>query len=191
MKTLVAYASRHGATREIAEWIAGTLRAEGEEVTIAAVTDPVDVAEYDAFVIGSAAYMGHWLEDATAFVRRHRAVLTGRPVWLFSSGPVGDAPVDATKRQEMIESSRPLDFDEFDASLRPRDEAIFFGAMDRDAKPIGLMERLGAPFMRLPSVRKAMPYGDYRDRPAVEAWAAGIARELRRLEDAYPEMTPA
>jgi hypothetical protein len=36
-----------------------------------------------------------------------------------------------------------------------------------------------------------MPYGDYRDRPAVEAWAAGIAGELRRLEDALPEMTPA
>jgi menaquinone-dependent protoporphyrinogen oxidase len=115
----------------------------------------------------------------------------GRPVWLFSSGPVGDAPVDADKRQEMIESSRPLDFDEFDATLHPRDEAVFFGAMDRDAKPIGIMERLGAPFMRLPSVRKAMPYGDYRDRPAVEAWAAGIARDLRRLEDALPAVTSA
>ena len=191
MNTLVAYASRHGATREIAEWIAGTLRADGREVTLAAVTEPVDVAGYDAFVIGSAAYMSHWLEDATTFIRHHRAILMGRPVWLFSSGPIGDAPVDAGKRREMIESSRPLDFDEFDATLRPRDEAIFFGAMDREAKPIGIIERLGAPFMRLPSVRKAMPYGDFRDRPAIEAWAQGIARELRRLEDALPATTPA
>jgi menaquinone-dependent protoporphyrinogen oxidase len=191
MKTLVAYASRHGATREIAEWIAGTLLAAGEEVTIAAVTDPVDVAEYEAFVIGSAAYMGHWLGDATAFVRRHRAILTGRPVWLFSSGPVGDAPVDPTKRQEMIESSRPLDFDEFDASLRPRDEAVFFGAWDRDAQPVGLVERIGAAFMRLPVVANSVPFGDYRDRPAVEAWAVGIARDLRRLDAALPEATSA
>jgi len=186
MKTLVAHASRHGATREIAEWIAGTLRDEGQEVTLAAVTDPVDVARYDAFVIGSAAYMGHWLSDANAFVRRHRATLENRPLWLFSSGPTGDGGGEPDKRQEMVESSRPLDFDEFDQSLRPRDEAVFFGAWNRDAQPIGLVERIGAAFMRLPVVRDSVPFGDFRDRPAIEAWAAGIARELRRLEEAVP-----
>jgi menaquinone-dependent protoporphyrinogen oxidase len=190
MKTLVAYASRHGATREIAEWIAGTLQAEGAEVTLAAVTDPVDVAVYDAFVIGSAAYMGHWLKDATGFVRRHRAVLVGRPLWLFSSGPVGDVPADAKKGREMVDSSRPLEFDEFDASLRPRDEAVFFGAWERDTQPIGLIERIGAAFTRLPVIGDAAPFGDFRDRLAIEAWAAGIARDLRLL-DARPAGTPA
>ena len=34
-------------------------------------------------------------------------------------------------------------------------------------------------FMRvMPEARKALPAGDYRDWPAIEAWAEGIAGEL-------------
>jgi menaquinone-dependent protoporphyrinogen oxidase len=190
MQVLVAYATRHGATRGIAEWIAETLRAEHLEVTLAGVGDPIDLGAYDAYVIGSAAYMGRWLKEAAAFVADHRAELAERPVWLFSSGPVGDARVDA-KGNDVIEASRPLDFDELAESIRPRDEAVFFGAWDRDARPIGLVERLGAPFLHLPAIRKALPTGDFRDRPAVEAWATGIARELRSLEPVDALAAPA
>jgi menaquinone-dependent protoporphyrinogen IX oxidase len=48
--------------------------------------DPVG---YDAAVIGSAAYYFHWMKPATEFVCRNRDTLTSRPVWLFSSGPLG------------------------------------------------------------------------------------------------------
>jgi hypothetical protein len=30
----------------------------------------------------------------------------------------------------------------------------------------------------MPAIREAMPYGDFRDWPEIEAWAVGIAREL-------------
>jgi menaquinone-dependent protoporphyrinogen oxidase len=33
--------------------------------------------------------------------------------------------------------------------------------------------------MRMPAVREALPAGDFRDWPAIEAWAEEIARELR------------
>jgi menaquinone-dependent protoporphyrinogen oxidase len=190
MNVLVAYASRHGATREIAEWIAEALDREGLEVTLSSVTEPIDVDAHEAFVIGSAAYMGHWLGEASAFVRDHRKVLARAPLWLFSSGPIGTDRIDA-KGRDVIEASRPLDFDELADSLHPRDEAIFFGAYDPQAAPVGVIERLGAPFLRLSAVRAAMPAGDFRDRPAIEAWAMGIARELRRIEDAVPIETPA
>jgi hypothetical protein len=42
--------------------------------------------------IGSAVYAGHWLEPAKRLVERHRGSLSELPVWLFSSGPVGDPP---------------------------------------------------------------------------------------------------
>lgn len=72
MNVLVAYASRHGATQGIAERIARTLESDGLEVTPKPV-DTVDAIEgYDAFVVGGAAYIGHWLKDAASFVRRHR-----------------------------------------------------------------------------------------------------------------------
>jgi menaquinone-dependent protoporphyrinogen oxidase len=177
MNVLVAYASRHGATKGIAERIAQTLEPHGHDVTLRPADQVSAVAGYDAFIIGSAAYAGHWLTEARGFVRQHRELLASRPVWLFSSGPIGTDMVDA-KGRDVFEASRPAEFAEFATSIHPRDERVFFGAFDPDAKPIGLMERLGAPFMRMPGVREAMPAGDFRDWPQVEAWAEGIAREL-------------
>jgi menaquinone-dependent protoporphyrinogen oxidase len=177
MKVLVAYATRHGATKGIAERIAQTLGPRGHEVTLEPADRVSAVAAYDAFIVGGAAYAGHWLKGATEFVRKHREVLASRPVWLFSSGPIGTDLVDA-KGRDVFEAARPAEFAEFAGSIHPRDEAVFFGAFDPDAKPIGLMERFGSPFMRMPAVREAMPAGDFRDWPQIDAWAEGIAREL-------------
>jgi menaquinone-dependent protoporphyrinogen oxidase len=137
------------------------------------------LGEYVAFVVGSAAYMGGWIDEATGFVRRNRELLANRPVWLFSSGPVGTETVDA-KGRDVIKASEPREFAEFADAIHPVDERVFFGAYDPDTKPIGLIERLGARFMRLPAIREALPAGDFRDWPEIEAWAGEIARELQR-----------
>src|SRR5258705_13857553 len=92
MKVLVAAASRHGATQEIAEAIGRTLNGEGVHAEVAANVDASDPAGYDAVVLGSAVYMGHWLEAATKFVEAHGTALSARPTWLFSPGPIGDPP---------------------------------------------------------------------------------------------------
>ena len=178
MRILVAYATRHGATRGIAERVAETLKARGLDVTLEPVERAPAVTDYDAFVVGSAAYAGHWLKEATQFVQRNRAVLERHPVWLFSSGPIGTETVDA-KGRDVLDAAEPHEFTEFATAIQPRDQRVFFGAFDPDAAPIGLAERLGAPFMRMASVRKAMPAGDFRDWPGIEAWAEGIAREVQ------------
>jgi len=180
MKILVAYASRHGATRGIAERLAQRLERNGLDVTLEHVDRVGAVDDYDAFVIGSAAYNHHWLKEATRFARRHRTRLESRPVWLFSSGPIGTATVDATG-QDPLKAAVPREFAELAAAVRPRDLKIFYGAYDPSAPPIGLVERLGAPFMRMAAVRDAMPSGDFRDWAAIDEWAAGIARELGRV----------
>src|SRR5687768_14742059 len=114
MTTLVSYASRHGATRGIAERIASTLASSGVDVVLKPVGEVGAIDAYDAFVIGSAAYMGGWLGEATTFVRRNVEPLSTRPVWLFSSGPVGPERVDL-KGRDVLEASRPNVFDEFAA----------------------------------------------------------------------------
>jgi menaquinone-dependent protoporphyrinogen oxidase len=177
MKVLVAYASRHGATRGIAERIAHTLEQRGLEVSLQPADRVDDVADYDGFVIGSAAYMTHWLKETRELVRRHGAVLASHPVWLFSSGPIGTETVDA-KGRDVLVASEPTEFAEFAGAIHPRDERVFFGAYDPDAEPTGLMERLGSVFTRMPAVREALPAGDFRDWPQIESWADGIAREL-------------
>jgi menaquinone-dependent protoporphyrinogen oxidase len=177
MRILVAFASRHGATRGIAERIAQSLQARGHDVTLTPAEQVSDISDYDGFVIGSAAYNGRWLTEATRLVRQHRDLLARRPVWLFSSGPVGTELVDA-KGRDVVEASRPAEFAEFAESIHPRDERIFFGAYDPDAEPVGAVERFGAWFMRIPAIRKALPAGDFRDWPQIESWADGIALEL-------------
>jgi menaquinone-dependent protoporphyrinogen oxidase len=79
MHVLVAYASRHGATQGIAERIARTLQEAGVDAEARPAATIKSVAGYDAFVIGSAAYMFHWEKDASSLVRRNRAALAGKP----------------------------------------------------------------------------------------------------------------
>ena len=179
MRVLVAYATRHGATRGIAERIAETLSASGVDAEARPAGSIGALDGYDAFVIGSAAYMNHWLKDAATLVRRHRRLLRERPVWLFSSGPVG-GPTDAKGRDQRA-AAVPKDIIEFGPALQARDHHVFFGAYEVDREPIGLAERLAAPIMsRLPAAaRESMPTGDFRDWPEIEAWAREIARQLR------------
>jgi menaquinone-dependent protoporphyrinogen oxidase len=186
MQVLVAYASRHGATQGIAERIAETLERSGLDAIVRQAKDAGPLDRYDAFVVGSAAYMGGWLGDATTFVRLNHDVLGSHPVWLFSSGPIGTDTVDA-KGRDVLEASEPKEFAEFARTIRPRDAHVFFGAYDPDAPPTGIAEGVMARFMRLaPVVRDAMPSGDFRDWQAIEAWAGTIARELQPVGAGAP-----
>lgn len=178
MKILVAYATRHGATKGIAERIAATLEQAGFDVTLRSVDNAGPIEAFDGYVIGSAAYLGGWLGEATTFVRRHRDELAGRPVWLFSSGPTSSETVD-TKGRDLLKTSEPKEFAEFARTIQPRGEQVFFGAYDPDATPEGLAERVMNRFMRLvPEARQSLPMGDFRDWSAIEAWAQGIGREI-------------
>lgn len=174
MSVLVAYASRHGATRGIAERIAERLRADGLDADLRPVSEVRDASRYDAFIVGGAAYMFHWLKDATTFVRRNRTLLAGRPTWLFSSGPVGTDTVDKEGR-DVLEVTVPKEFPGLRDAIHPQGEKVFFGAWDPAAKPIGAMERI---VRLMPAARSSMPVGDFRDWDAIDAWADEIALEL-------------
>ena len=161
MTVLIAYASKHGSTQGIAERIAEKLRQLGKEAEARTVGAIEDAGGYQAFVIGSAVYYGSWLKEATEWVHRHQAILTKRPVWLFSSGPLGSEVKDA--------EPQPKEIAEFQQVLRPRDQRIFFGALDH--KRLSFAERMVVKAVRAPE-------GDFRDWHAIEAWAAHIAQDL-------------
>jgi len=105
MTVLVAYATRHGSTREVAETIACTLKALGVDVEFGEArevrTKPGPAARqarpWSVVVLGAALYSGRWHRDAHRFLRRHRKELAGVPVAVFGMGP-RDADVHAWER---------------------------------------------------------------------------------------------
>ena len=173
--TLVAYATKYGGTRGIAERIGQRLRDEGQTVHVTPVKAGGELGGYDAFVIGSAVYMGHWLKEATDFVKRHSTILAAQPVWLFSSGPLGTTTTDSKGRDLRVDAV-PKEISELAAAIRPRDHRVFFGELD-----IGKLRGTHRLMAKLPAARKAFIEGDFRDWHEIDTWAEGIALELAPL----------
>ena len=107
MRVLVTAASSHGATTNIASVIGGTLHVHGLEVDVVPLADVKTLDGYDAVILGSGVYTGHWLREALTFARRHRKQLAQKPVWLFSSGPIGDPPRPLEEPAGIAERRRP------------------------------------------------------------------------------------
>ena len=126
-RVLVTVASRHGATAEmataLARWLSESAAARG--CPLSAVAVPVerrpDPARYDAVVLGSAVYVGRWLQPARHYAAEYASVLRTRPVWLMSSGPIGEPP---------FPPDEPHDAGPIAASLAARAHRTFPGRLD-------------------------------------------------------------
>jgi menaquinone-dependent protoporphyrinogen oxidase len=166
MRVLVTAASRHNATEDMAEVIADVLREVVSDATGKAVVDVVpagdvvSIEEYDAVVLGSAIYLGKWLKPANALAHEQASALRMLPVWLFSSGPVGDPPFPANE---------PACIAELVTVTGAREHHLFAGRL-RQAD-LGLGERAALRIVRATE-------GDYRDWDAVRDWARRIADDL-------------
>ncbi len=132
---------------------------------------------YDAFVIGGATYQVPLAGRATRFVKKHRAVLAESSDLLFSAGAIETArtPCPRTGTDRPATPGRRTEL-----SQRWSDRgatAPAWVAVVSSAPPVGMAER----FMHLmpASARDAMPAGDFRDWPAIDAWAAEIAWALQ------------
>lgn len=162
MHVLVTAASRHGATAEIARALAAGLARHGEDAVAIPIEQVEDLEGYDAVVLGSAIYMGRWMKPARQFVDDHAAELSQRPVWLFSSGPLGD-------RGHLIPEGESVDAAEITRATKAREHRLFAGHLDRSH--LGLAER---------AVVRAVHAAetDSRDWQAVDRYASEIAGEL-------------
>lgn len=160
MRVLVTFASRHGATREIAATIAEVLEEAGHEAMLFPAEDVRVLDGYDAVVLGAAVYMGRWHPDARDLVKRLADDLSRVPVWLFSSGPVGP-------KLDVPDTS--LDAERTMTRIGARDHRVFGGVIDP-----GELRRRERAVVRMVKA----PSGDYRDWAEIRAWAREIATSL-------------
>ncbi len=161
MRVLVSAASRHGATEEIAREIATALAEAGLEPVLVAPDQVASLEGFDAVILGSAIYMGQWMDSARHLVDRLGPGLATRPVWLFSSGPAGDRPPS---------EEEPVEIGDLVEAVHAREHRLFAGRVD--PRQLGLGERTLLQADRTPE-------GDFRPWPEIRDWAAGIAASLR------------
>lgn len=161
MKVLIAVASKHGSTREIAQAIAEELRNASVDVDLKDINQVMGTAGYDAVILGSAIYAGNWLPDAKQFAQQHNVALTTVPVWVFSSGPLGGE--DPQPHNDPAVLAAPL------GEVKPQDHHIFTGKLDPET--LGFAERLITKVIQPPE-------GDFRNWEEIRGWARQIAAEL-------------
>ncbi len=163
IKVLVAYASTHGSTQEVAEAVVATLRGHELTVDLQPARDVRTLDGYGAVVLGAALYMFHLHKDALHFLSRHQKALTGGlPIAIFAGGPFGSG--DGNEWQE-VRKQLDRELARF-PWLRPVSVEVIGGKFD----PSGL--RL--PWNLIPALRQ-MPPSDLRDWEAIRRWASTLA----------------
>jgi menaquinone-dependent protoporphyrinogen oxidase len=163
-KVLVAYATKLGATTEVAQTIGETITQSGYEVEINPVRNlvelSVEISGFDAVILGSAIRMGQWLPEAVKFVNDHQDHLKKIPLAIFTVHilNLGDDPKSEKGRLAYTEPIKK--------TLSPITEAFFAGKIDPDK--LNFFERLLFKMVKSPS-------GDFRDWDAIRNWAAEVS----------------
>jgi menaquinone-dependent protoporphyrinogen oxidase len=163
---LVAYATKRGSTREVAEAIAGMLREDGLDVELRAAPDVDDVSAYDGVVLGGAIYMGRWHADARRFLRHHGAAMSRTTLAVFGMGP-------RTLNEKDVHESR-AHLDRALTAVDPSAVAIFGGVVDPS--------ELSFPFNKLPA-------SDARDWNRIREWAEHVAELMRNAPHTMRQCT--
>jgi len=152
MRLLVAYGSKLGGTKGLAEMLGSELSDLGHTVEVRSGSEVSSVSEFDAVIVGGALYYFiSWHKDAKTLIRRHLKELRTKPVWVFSSGPLDDSALE--KDIPPIRSVRKLI-----TRVGARGHVTFGGRLENESR--------------------GLPVGDWRNAEHVRRWAEEINREL-------------
>jgi menaquinone-dependent protoporphyrinogen oxidase len=189
---LVAYCTNAGSTTDVAAAIGEELVKSGAPVDVRRIGDVGDLSTYAAAVVGGPLIWSAWHSEAVDFVRRQQPALSQISVAYFftslhltqmaatqiDSVPVYLDPALATppKRADRLSfTERHMTVDHYLAPVlhqaplvKPVSVGFFAGKLDY--RTLTLPKRLFARIV----IRKP---GDFRNWPAIRAWAA----EMRRL----------
>lgn len=170
MKILVAYATAHGSTKEVAQFIGRVLATYNADITVANVVDIHSVKEYDAYVLGTAVHASLWLQEMCTFFDRFEDDLSDKPMYFWITCI---RALEEDGRKHALQYY--FDYKLLDA-FQVRELGVFTGKLD--TKAITRQEQW---FLAANYDGKLMPGNlnhDYRDWKTIAAWANNVANDL-------------
>lgn len=185
MKILITYSSGYGTTREVAEKIGHHLGAEPLfKVDMLSVDDIVDIADYEAVILGTSVRAEHPLANIVDFITAHRHELEKKYVALFLVCLVGHTEEGREKiKQEYL----PQLFGRY-PRIQPVAVEAFGGKIDFDRlNPV--MQSL----MRRVLQNSSLPTEgsvDTRDWDSISEWAIKLREKLITLTAQDPASVP-
>jgi menaquinone-dependent protoporphyrinogen oxidase len=178
MNVLLAYASAHGSTGEMAEKIGEILKARGLNVVIARIQDVGSIDGYDAFIFGSAIHAGTWLPEMSSFLRKTLTEFGSRPVYFF---------ISCVRVMELDGPQHVMEFymiPEILASLNVRNKVAFAGKLELSAVDWNERWTLAARYDG--STWPNNFNGDFRNWEKIESWASTVGEDLVQLKTVKP-----
>jgi menaquinone-dependent protoporphyrinogen oxidase len=123
---LVAYGSKRGSTRDVANAVAAALRGQGREVDVEPAGNVKGIGRYGGVVLGGSLYRGRWHRGARRFLKRQRGGLATVPVAVFAMGPRRNE--EAAFERSRLQLERAL---AKTPEVEPTSTAVF-GGVDRE-----------------------------------------------------------
>jgi menaquinone-dependent protoporphyrinogen oxidase len=165
-KILIAYASKYGSTKEIAEKIGEVLKQEGLQADIVPVKSVKNLSDYQTVILGTAMYMGMWRKEAVNLLKKNEKLLSERKVWIFATGPSGKGdPAELLKGVIVPGGVKPVL-----ERIKPQNTAAFHGNLNP-----GKMNAFEKWIIK--NVKAEM--WDFRDWDMINKWAKGIVGDLK------------
>jgi menaquinone-dependent protoporphyrinogen oxidase len=174
MRVLIAYASVHGSTAEIAQYIGRTLEEKGLKVQIEDVKAIKALGHYDAFVLGSPIHGGAWLPEMTSFIKDQAEKLAQAPVYLWVTCI---RVLEAYGMDHVLEHYMHHDLLR---SIGARAPVAFAGKLDLNAVDWNERWTLAARYDG--STWPSHFDGDFRDWDKIREWTVQVAAELQAAE---------
>jgi len=165
-RVLISYASRCGSTGGVAEAMGQALCGMGASADIRLVKNVNDLSPYDAVIVGSAVRRGKWLPEAVGFVRDNQDMLGRMPIAYFVVC-LTMKDNTAENRSKVMAYLDPVRKEA--PKIQPVAVGLFPGAID-----FGKLSFVDKMFL----TAKGGSEGDYRDWPAVKAWASAVGPML-------------
>lgn len=157
-RILVAYATKKGSTKEVAEAIAERLREHALDADVTPARGVRELAAYDGLVLGGSLYMGRWHGDALGLLKQQREAIAAMPFAVFAMGPMTMEESDVAHSRAQLDNALART-----PEILPAAVAIFGGVLDPAEHRF--------PFSR-------MKASDARDWEAIRAWADEVAEAL-------------